>query len=112
MRTLFQESYQWYLRGRFRRLSPDSRPRWGRLTAPAMLAHVADQLGIALGDIQPTDPRGLLRFWPVSLLLIYWLPWPKGPREAFTTGPAGWEANRARLLRLLDRFARAAPDAA
>ena len=115
MRTLFQENHQPDLRDCSRRLAPDSRRHRERLTVPAMLAHVVDQLGTALGDTPPNDPRRLLRFWRINLLPNYWPRWPRGraigPREAFTTRPADWKADCPHLLRLLDRFARAAPDA-
>ncbi len=74
-----------------------------------VLAHLADALRMALGDI-PTKQQG----WLMSTVLMRYLvihkqPWPKGkakaPPEAFTTSPLTWEEDRAALLRLIERFA-------
>jgi hypothetical protein len=74
-----------------------------------LLPHLADQLRMALGDVEVKGARGALRFAPMRYLLVHLLPWPKGraqaPPEAFTTSPSEWEADRARLLECIERFA-------
>jgi hypothetical protein len=93
---------------RFRTLHPDTRPRWGRLTAPQMLVHLGDQLRYTLGEYQVTLHRGPLRWPPAKQLLMYWLPWPKGrikgSPEMFLTPPAAWNADLSSLESLLARF--------
>jgi hypothetical protein len=106
---MFDGAVREQLLGRLRRLTPDSGARWGRMTAPQMIAHLSDQMRHTLGD-RPTQPKqGPLR-WPiVRSLTIYWLPWPKGrvqgPPEAFTSQPTTWPADVAGLERLVERFA-------
>jgi hypothetical protein len=80
-----------------------------------VLAHLADALRMALGDI-PTKQQGwLMSTALMRYLVIHKLPWPKGkaqaPPEAFTTSPLTWEEDRAALLRLIERFATARPPA-
>lgn len=92
-------------------LKHSNRRRWGRMEIGQMLCHVADQLRMALRDIPTAPPRGPLRFAPMRYLLIHVLPWPhgkaKGPAEAFTTAPTDWEADRASVVELIERFGRA-----
>jgi hypothetical protein len=100
---------------RVRAVHAGSARRWGRMSVSDMLAHVADQLRIALGEIEAQGVPGPLRFPPLRYLAIHVVPWPKGrvqaPPEAFTTAPTEIEADRAALVALIERFARA-PDAA
>lgn len=74
-----------------------------------MMAHVGDQLRMALGDIEVDEARGPLRFAPTRYLIVHVLLWPKGraqaPREAFTTAPTEIEADRETLIGLIERFA-------
>jgi len=94
-------------------VSIDSERQWGQMDVSQMLAHAADQLRIALGDINVDRARGPLQFAPMRYLMIYVLPWPKGkakaPHEALTTAPTDVEEDRATLLSLIDRFATTPP---
>jgi hypothetical protein len=105
--------------GRARKLSPESRPRWGRLNARQMLCHVTDVARLVLGEI-PTRPRdpararrtGPLSRFPTKQLVLYFLPWPhgvRGPREAFTTQPGGLAEDVKALEALLSRFKECEP---
>ena len=115
MATLFDPTTQAELRARIGRLRPDAERRWGRMTAPQMLAHLCDQMRHTLGDAHAAPRAGILRNPVVRYLSIHWLPWPrgriKGPREAFLTPPASWDADVATLLGLVDRVVARRPDA-
>lgn len=91
-------------------LAPDSPALWGRMSAPEMIAHLSDQMRIALGDLATAPQRGPLRLPLLKQLVMYWAPWPKGrikgPPEAFTTRPATWQDDIALLKQLLERFVR------
>ncbi|HXW96830.1 MAG TPA: DUF1569 domain-containing protein [Gemmatimonadales bacterium] len=97
---------------RLRTLNPGSQPKWGTLTAPRLLCHLADQLRVALGDI-PSKPRGN---W-LTHSLIKWLaidtPMQAPPGkvrtvpEMMSTLPSTWEADLHACEELLDRLARA-----
>jgi len=108
MKSLLDPACRDRLLARFRRLSPDAPPRWGRLTAPQMLAHVADQMRYTLGEYRVTLRRGVLRWPPAKQALMYWLPWPKGrikgSPEMFLTPPTTWSGDLVTFESLLDRF--------
>lgn len=93
---------------RIRRLGPDTARRWGRMSAPQMIAHLSDQMRHTLGDATAVAQPGLLRNPFVRYAVIYWLPWPKGritgPPDAFVTRPTTWEDDIATLIALLHRF--------
>lgn len=113
MRSVRDPASRRSLIARLERLSPDSQRRWGRMNVGQMSAHVADQLRIAVGDIPVQGVRGPFRFAPTRYLILHVLPWPKGkaqaPRETFSTQPTELEADRAKLIELIERFA-ATPD--
>ena len=97
---------------RLKALEPSNERKWGRMDVGQMLCHVGDQLRMALGDIATTPRRGPFRLPPIRYLIIHVLPWPRGraqaPPEAFTTTPSEWEADRAAVIELIERFGEAA----
>jgi hypothetical protein len=93
---------------RIRSLEPDAPARWGRLTAPRMVAHLSDQIRQTLGEIEVPARRTPLS-WPiVRTLMMFWLPWPrgriKGSPEIFQTPPALWSDDLTALETLMARF--------
>lgn len=108
MRSLLTPADRAALLRRFHELRPDAPPRWGRMTAPRMLAHLSDQMRHTLGDARVAPRRGPLRLPLVRQLVMYWLPWPhgrvQGPPEAFRTQPTEWAADLTAFLALVDRF--------
>lgn len=108
MRTMFDNATRAEVCERIRRLRPDAQRRWGRMTAPQMIAHLTDQMHHTLGDATTAPRPGVLRNPLVRYLVIYWLPWPKGrvkgPPEAFITQPTTWDADIQTLISLLDRL--------
>jgi uncharacterized protein DUF1569 len=108
MKTLLDPVWHQALLARFRGLRPEAPGRWGRMTAPQMLAHLADQMRYTLGEYRVTLHHGALR-WPLAKqAVMYWLPWPKGrikgSPEMFLTPPGSWSADLARFESLLGRF--------
>lgn len=116
MKTLWQTPAREEILDRLGHLQPDSVRRWGTMTAEQMLAHVGDQLRLALGDIEARPPRGPLANAVGRYLSVHLLPWPNGklksPREAFTTRPATWDADKRAVADLITRFAAAEAQAA
>jgi hypothetical protein len=112
-RSMFDESCRMALLARLGRLEPDAPRRWGRMTAPEMVAHLIDQMHHALGDSAVQARPGPLRWLPVKYASIYLVPWPKGriqgPPEAFRTRPTAWPADVAGLVELVERFATLGP---
>ena len=107
MKSLWQSDARKEIENRVRSLSPEAQPRFGRLNAPRMLNHIADQIRMALGDVPCRRGKGMISVWPMNVLMIHVIPWPhgaKGPFEAFTTKPAAWDSDRQTLVVLIDRF--------
>lgn len=107
MPTLFANDARKALNQRLARLRPDAPPRWGRFTAPRMLAHVNDALRMGLGDL-PTVSKNLpLRYPPLKQLVIYVLPFPKGAptaRELLARcDQAQWDVEVATFPALIER---------
>jgi Protein of unknown function (DUF1569) len=64
-------------------LTPDATARWGRMNVSQMLAHIADSMRMALGDL-PVKPKNVpvARLALVKFLIIYVLPFPKNTPTA------------------------------
>jgi hypothetical protein len=113
MPTLFDGARRESLQERLGALDPGAAARWGKMTAPQMLCHVADQMRVALGDVPAVAVPTLLRFKPVRWLFVDRLPWPKGriptAPEMQRTRPGEWADDLAATRGLIDRFATASP---
>ena len=114
MRTLFDEACRRDVLARLRHVRPDARPSWGRMTAPQMVAHLADQMRMTLGNGRWTRmPPAHLRWPGMKQAALYWLPWPKGaiqgPPEVFVTTPTDWDADIATVEALVARFVARGP---
>ena len=81
--------------------------------AAQMVCHVADQLRVALGELDTAGKPGLLRFRPLRQLFVYWLPWPKGrietAPEMLTTMPLEWHDDVSTLHALIEKVGKRAP---
>jgi len=106
------------LLARLERLHPDTRNRWGTLTAAEMLCHLGDAHEAVLSvripaDGPPIRPRTLARW----IALYTALPWARGmatrpgvdPRRDGTR-PGDFEQDRRRALDSLRQVARATAD--
>ncbi len=64
------------------KLTPDTKPAWGKFHAAGMMAHLNDAYRMALGELV-IPPRNLpLRYTPIKQLIIHVLPFPKGAPTA------------------------------
>ncbi|MFQ5631793.1 MAG: DinB family protein [bacterium] len=108
MKNFWQEKARDEIVNRLHALQPEAQPRWGRMNIAQMVCHCSDQVRMALGDIPFKGMRGPFRFWPLNVLMIYVMPWPKGkakgPEETFTTSPTKWQEDMAQLEKLIRRF--------
>ncbi len=108
MKTAWNAADRRELLERVSALTPDARPRWGSMKAPQMVAHLADSLRMAVGDILVPSKNLPIRFTPIKQLIIYWLPFPKGvptAPELIRRAPAAWKAELDDLRVLLEQFA-------
>jgi hypothetical protein len=113
MKSMFDPPARGEIIHRLRLLRPDSPRQWGTLDAPRMIAHLGDQMRLALGDIPPIPIAGIFRHAIFRFLAIYLLPWPKGkakaPPESFSTPPSSWDTDLTGLIGLLERLAQRGP---
>ncbi|MCG8607302.1 DinB family protein [bacterium] len=114
MKSLWHAEARREIVERIEALTPEHKRKWGKMECHQMICHLADQLRMALGEIETEPLQGPLRFTPIRYLVVKVLPWPQGkteaPREAFTTSPTLWAADRAKLLALIERFGQAAAE--
>lgn len=93
---------------RLERLEPDATARWGRMTAPQMLAHLVDWMLMATGTLKTAPKPRVLRYPPLKQLAIYWLPFPRNvptAPELIGRAPLDWAMERAELRRHVQAFA-------
>lgn len=113
-KTLWNDAARDALIRRVEKLTPETQPQWGRMNAGEMLAHVLLGMRLAGGEFETRQRKGPFRYWPLKLLFVYWLPFPRSapaPREVVTRGkPHDWDANLAALREKLETFPRTAPD--
>jgi hypothetical protein len=105
--TLWNSTDREAILRRFERLPPDARPKWGRLDAPRMVAHVTDAIRSGLGELELTLLKGPLSHWPVNTLVMFYLPWPKGAPtapELLQRNPEAWSHELEKLKATVARF--------
>jgi hypothetical protein len=108
-KTLWDAHARARLLERLDRLTPDAKARWGRMSPLQMLAHLADWMSMASGDIATTGRRAVLRHPPLKQLAIYWLPFPRGiatSPELISRAPAKWSVERASVRERVESFDR------
>jgi len=114
--NLFQPAARTRIEDRIRALRPDAARLWGKMDAPAMLAHCALGLEAATGDLpmkQKFIGKLLGPFFRGMLLgpKPFARNAPTAP-ELLSPDPAAFEAEKARLLADVDRFCGAGPGSA
>ena len=90
-------------------LTPSSERRWGNFSVGAMLCHLCESARMALGEL-PVKSKNKRAFqtFPLKHLALYVVPFPKGAptaRELLAGQPGDFEADRMRLLALLQKLA-------
>lgn len=107
MKSMFDAEDRASIVARLDRVSGGARPRWGRMNAELMVAHLVESMRMALGELVPRPKNLPLRFFPLKQLVVYWVPFPKGAPTApeLLPGETGTiEASRRELVRLVRLF--------
>ncbi len=110
MKTLFDDAARAAIQSRLLRLTPDSTARWGKFTAPKMLAHLIDSFEVAFAersvDVKQSFLNTALGRW---LFVDAPMPVPKNlptAPEFLVTQPGEFERDKARVLTYLERYGR------
>jgi DinB superfamily len=93
---------------RLAKLTPDSKPRWGKMSAAAMAAHLNDSARMALADLPVKSKGARLRYWPVKQLILFVLPFPRGaptaPELIARCDTASLDEEQKQFAALMDRL--------
>jgi len=93
---------------RLNKFDSQKQPLWGQFTCQKMLSHLADSLRMALGHLTVAAKKTPVRYWPINLLLVYWMPIPKGiPTSPELIARAGDAIDKEidSIINLLNEFA-------
>ena len=110
MKTLARPLDKAEILRRLREVHPESRRRWGRMSAHQMVCHLADAFRVVIGHKPVRDASSLLDRTVVKWLALRLpVPWPPGIRttpeidqEAGGTRPAVFAADLAALEALVE----------
>lgn len=114
-KSLWDADARQQLLARLERLKPDTRPVWGTMDAPQMLAHLANWMDMAKGDLPTKFRNRPLRYPGIKQLVIYWIPFPHGVPtavELIDRPPSDWAREYDAVRRAIEAFASMHPDAA
>jgi hypothetical protein len=118
MRSLLDPASRASIDARLALLRPESKRRWGRMTASQMICHLNDAFRGSMGELggarvpRPATLYGrtVMKWWALML------PWPRGVRspaaadqERGGTPPTTFENDLAALRATTDRFVRELP---
>ncbi|HEU5217113.1 MAG TPA: DUF1569 domain-containing protein [Gemmatimonadales bacterium] len=114
MPSLWDPNAADHLLARFDRLTPDAPARWGRFTAPDMVAHLNESIRMCLGEITPRTKNLPIRFFPLKQLIIYVFPMPRGaptaPELLVRSGTAVWADEVKTFRELMARLSTRSSD--
>ena len=97
---------------RIQALIPESSACWGRMNVHQAICHMADQMRVAIGEIESQTRFPLILRPLLRLLVVHTpLPVPKGKvqtvPEMLTSKPHSWDRDIQALLLLVDQLAEA-----
>jgi hypothetical protein len=107
--NLLDDAHRRLVLDRIARLEPDTARRWGTMSCQQMLCHLGDQMRVALGDHAGKDRSTLASTTLIKWLVLYVPMRPPRGRvqtvpEMLATKPSAFEADRQRLLDLVERL--------
>jgi hypothetical protein len=83
-------------------------PRWGRMDAKAMLAHLMQSALMALGELPvASKSKRVFQVFPIKHLILHVVPFPKGAPtapELLVPDAASVDAIRSELVSLVERI--------
>ena len=113
MKTMWDPSLRASFVERSKKLTPETKPAWGKLSASGMVAHLNDSYRMCLGELTAKPKGGPLRYTPIKQLVIYVLPFPKSvptaPELLVRCDGALLEDEQAAFARMIDRLSAVKP---
>ena len=106
MPSVFDADARRALAVRVGQLRPESQRRWGAMTSAQVLAHLADALKMAFGELPVAMKKTPLRYTPIKQLIIHVAPFPKGvptAPELISRSASDFDAEVAALIAMLGR---------
>jgi len=91
---------------RIDRLTDATKPAWGKMTADRMLAHLAESMKMATGELRCESKKLPIRYFPLKQLIIYVAPFPKSAPtapELLARQPREWAHDVSDVQDLLAR---------
>lgn len=108
MKTFFDPTMRGDMLSRIDRVTTESRPRWGKMNAEQMLAHLTESLRMGVGELATKSKKLPIRYFPLKHLIVYLLPFPKGAptaRELMPSDHRSVEQSKNEIARLARTFA-------
>lgn len=110
MKTLRDEKCRLELIARINKLSPDSKPAWGRLSVEQMLSHLVQSGEMPFVQSVPDDSNWFSRT-VLKALTLYVLPIPKGIKTSAEVDqqqdgrkPTGFDSDKASVIEGIHRL--------
>jgi hypothetical protein len=100
MKSLFNPRDHLELQDRVQRLRAEQKPKWGKMSAVQMVAHLSDSLRMASGELEVAPKKAPFRYSPLKELVLYLLPMPKDlpiSSELSARKPSDWSEEVAEL---------------
>jgi len=111
MKNLFDTKEKDELLKRLSKLTAKHQPKWGKMNAQQLVAHLADPLRAALGERPVPFRPSMFGIWPFNKFASQIMPWPKGAPTApeFIQGDKGtvpieFEQDKKTLIGLINKF--------
>lgn len=112
--SIFVEADRRRMLERIRSLKPEAERQWGTLELPKALCHMADQLLLALGEIEVKPVPTPAALPVLRTVLVRYMPFPKGVRtapELLRSDAEDLDQARERLLGVIERVVEKGPSA-
>ena len=109
IKNLFDPAAKQGIIDRINKLTPESKPQWGKMNVSQMLAHVQMPIGIAYGTHQPKGSFLLRLLGPFFKSKLwdenpYKQSLPTDPTFIMTGSNKDFEREKQELLNMIDRF--------
>jgi hypothetical protein len=108
VKSIFQKPVREELELRAGRLTPENKPKFGKMNVNQMVVHCTSGIQMLIGELKVAPKPGPLRLPLLRYLVIHVLPWPHGaptaPELIPAADPGDFQANVAQLRAAIGRI--------